>query len=76
MDVDVPLLFPKSSTTVLDWMTGIMVPDPPVIAVAARFQVILSVELRAQMMPVAEPVCTMSLTEKLVDPTGAENTTV
>ena len=57
-------------------MIGTTVPDPPVIAVAARFHVILSVVVKAQVTPVAEPVCTISEILKLVDPTGAEKTTV
>ena len=75
VDVALEFAFPKTSTTVFAAIVGIIVPAP-VMAVAARFQVILSPVLRLQVTPVAVPVWTISLVMKLDEPTAPENTTV
>ena len=64
------------STTELAATDGITVPEPPVMAVADRVQVISSSVDKLQVMPVAEPFCTISVTVKLPPPTALEKTTV
>jgi hypothetical protein len=71
--VELELAFPKVSTTALAGIPGMIVPDM-VTLVACSVQVMLSVVLKDQVIPAAEPDCTISLIVKLVGLIAAENT--
>jgi hypothetical protein len=74
-DVEAALLLPKVSVTEFAAIDGITVPVAPT-AVAARVHVMLSVDAKLHVTPVAVPFCTISAVVKLEEPTARENTIV